>query len=87
MFVAGTDTNATALYRITSMTLHPDFNNVSLENDVAVVKTETTVVFSAYVGPVCLPFRYATKDFTGDSATALGEVVKKSYKCRYQKVF
>lgn len=69
---AGQDTAAAALYEINNFIVHPDYVAQTLENDVAIVKTKKTIVFSSDVGPICLPFRYASNDFTGVDVTALG---------------
>lgn len=41
----------------TLLTVHPDFNNVTLENDIALLKLERPVEFSDNVQPVKLPAR------------------------------
>ncbi|GBP20836.1 Venom serine protease 34 [Eumeta japonica] len=40
--------------------------------DVGLVRTLTDIVFSDRVGPICLPFKFYNRSFTGDKVTALG---------------
>lgn len=68
----GDDTPYSALYLSESFTTHPEFSINTLANDVAIVKTASEIVFSAFVGPICLPFRYTTESFVGQTVTALG---------------
>ncbi|CAH1162873.1 unnamed protein product [Phaedon cochleariae] len=69
---AGYDTVAAALYRVERNISHPNFNPRTQINDIAILRTTTRMVFSIYVGPACLPFRYTAFDFTGQIVTALG---------------
>lgn len=84
MFI-GTDTDASALYRVASITSHPNFNNFTLENDIAVVRTTEEIQFSSRVGPMCLPFRYSTETFEGLFVTALGALNVSNIKERIYK--
>lgn len=52
--------------------MHPYYDEVTKQNDIAVVKTQQVIEFNLNVGPVCLPFRYASTSFTGATVTALG---------------
>ncbi|KFO73151.1 Transmembrane protease serine 12, partial [Cuculus canorus] len=45
----------TAKRNIRSITVHPEFNEESFENDLAVFKLDSTVHYSDYIQPVCLP--------------------------------
>jgi hypothetical protein len=44
--------------------------------DIAILTTTENIVFSDRVGPVCLPFKFASSDMTGSRLTALGKVLK-----------
>ncbi|XP_072948379.1 venom serine protease-like [Epargyreus clarus] len=46
--------------------------HVTLENDIAIVKIQGTILFNEYVGPVCLPFKYASTSSAGETVTLLG---------------
>ncbi|XP_014260445.1 venom serine protease-like isoform X1 [Cimex lectularius] len=50
----GKDTNATKLLAISKFIPHEDYLNG--HNDIAVIITKENIVFSARVGPACLPF-------------------------------
>ncbi|KAF5301217.1 hypothetical protein FQA39_LY10803 [Lamprigera yunnana] len=71
-FNSGADTASAALYLLDSFIEHPNYNNNTKENDVAIIKTEKTMLFGGDVGPACLPFRFSNYDFTGKTVTALG---------------
>ncbi|XP_072948034.1 venom serine protease-like [Epargyreus clarus] len=68
----GNDTDYTQGFRVSSYVIHPDYNEDTLENDIAIIKIQGTIVFSEYVGPVCLPFKYASASFAGETVTMLG---------------
>nr|CAI5866305.1 unnamed protein product [Callosobruchus analis] len=40
--------------------------------DIGILRTESIIQFSLYVGPVCLPFRYSSFNFNGQEVTMLG---------------
>lgn len=63
------------LYRISAFIPHSEYDNNTYANDIAVVRTERSIEFSKNVGPICLPFRYSTRDFTGDNVVVLGKTV------------
>ncbi|CAH2013193.1 unnamed protein product [Acanthoscelides obtectus] len=69
---SGLDTAASALYRVEAYEIHPRFVQAEQGYDIAIVRTETIIQFSLYVGPACLPFRYSTFDFYGQLVTLLG---------------
>ncbi|KAJ8979228.1 hypothetical protein NQ317_019080 [Molorchus minor] len=66
------DTPTAQIYTVSAFEMHPEFNQQSLLNDIAIVQTTREIAFSLYVGPACLPFRYTTLDFGGQTVTALG---------------
>lgn len=77
-FTAGDDTASAALYEISNFIMHQGYIPSTLTNDIGIVKTKKRIVFSSDVGPICLPFRYASDDFTGSDVTALGNVFSNS---------
>lgn len=72
-YFTGADTTSAALYRISAFEIHPDYNATLRINDIALIQTESHIMYSLYVGPVCLPFRYTPYDFYGQTVTALGK--------------
>lgn len=81
---AGSDTTAAALYAISDFIVHPDYVLKTLENDIAVVKTVKQIRFSRDVGPVCLPFKYASYDYTEADVTVLGNIISYGSACKRQ---
>ncbi|KAG5895346.1 hypothetical protein JTB14_003143 [Gonioctena quinquepunctata] len=77
---SGFDTVAAALYKVSSIDVHPDFKSDTLVNDLAILRTEKEIRFGVFVGPACLPFRFTSSNFLGQTVTALGprsEVLRK----------
>lgn len=68
----GSDTNATAVYRVNRFIEHPSYSNVTNQNDIGLVESQTTILWSRAVAPVCLPFYYTSADFSGTIVTATG---------------
>nr|APD15612.1 serine protease [Cotesia chilonis] len=67
-----TDTNATKLYRVASIIIHPAFSTVSLDYDIAVITIDGTMTFNQQVGPACLPFQHSPDTFAGNYVDLLG---------------
>ncbi|XP_072756479.1 venom serine protease 34 isoform X2 [Anoplolepis gracilipes] len=68
----GSDTNATHLYKVSKLDIHPLYNDESLENDIAMVTTDSIISFSEEVGPACLPFQHQSDSFAGNYVNLLG---------------
>lgn len=68
----GEDTAAAALYVLEKFDIHPNYDVNTATNDIAIIKTQKHIKFSYDVGPVCLPFRYSSLSFTGETVTVLG---------------
>jgi trypsin len=71
--VTGNDTNAAKFLRTESFKLHPLYDSVTQENDIAVVRVSQDIEFNLKVGPVCLPFRFSTTA-VGTKVTVLGKL-------------
>lgn len=69
----GASSATSQLLVITKFFIHPTFDNSTNQNDIAVIRTKTVIVFSAAVGPICLPFKFTRRSFRGDNITALGK--------------
>lgn len=50
------------IYEAEEVITHPDFGNN--DNDIALVKTKTSMEWSKYIGPICLPFNQQHNSFT-----------------------
>ncbi|XP_044265432.1 ovochymase-1-like [Tribolium madens] len=69
---SGDDTPYAAVYKISNMISHPNYDQNTQVNDLAVLQTEKPIEFSLFVGPVCLPFRYTSVTFLSQTVIALG---------------
>lgn len=81
---SGADTNASRLYTVSRFDIHPLYNNESLENDIAIVTTNSPISFSEKVGPACLPFQHQSDSFAGSYVDLLGEQIFAKSSC-FQK--
>ncbi|XP_053980748.1 venom serine protease 34-like [Hylaeus volcanicus] len=68
----GTDTNATVLYRVKSVIIHPEYVRELFLNDIAVVELDGKIRFSNEIGPACLPFQHSPDTFGGAYVDLLG---------------
>lgn len=71
--ISGTDTNASRLYTVSRFDIHPLYNEETLDNDIAIVTTNSIINFSEEVGPACLPFQHRFDSFAGSYVDLLGE--------------
>lgn len=72
-FSTGSETNATALYRVRRFVRHPGWTpDKSTLNDLGLIELATPITFSMRVGPVCLPFNRPNLPQVGDVVTVLG---------------
>lgn len=51
---------------------HPSYSNVTNLNDIGLVQSQLSILWSRAVAPVCLPFFYTSADFSGTTVTATG---------------
>ncbi|CAH2097813.1 unnamed protein product [Euphydryas editha] len=68
----GADSPATQIFRVESYLIHPRYTPSNYDYDIAIVEIAGEMVYSDYVGPVCLPFKFANYDFAGSRVTATG---------------
>ncbi|XP_060516034.1 venom serine protease-like [Cylas formicarius] len=61
-----------AIYDVSGYEIFPNYRTSPLTDDIATVQTQQQIVFSLFVGPVCLPIGYADYDFNGEIVTILG---------------
>lgn len=67
-------TSTTAqLLVITNFIVHPQYINSTNQNDIAIIRTNTEIIYSAAVGPTCLPFKFTNSIFLEDTVIALGK--------------
>lgn len=59
----GTDTPYSQMYRVSSIINHSAFSTTTNQNDIALLKTSTTIQYNRAVGPACLPFPYSSTAF------------------------
>lgn len=68
----GTEDDNENLFRVESFTIHPQYNDVSQDFDVAIITIVGTMTFSEKVSPVCLPFQHSPDTFGGVIVHVLG---------------
>ncbi|CAH0551936.1 unnamed protein product [Brassicogethes aeneus] len=68
----GSDTTASALYPVSSFLVNRNYNPTTYDNDIAIVQTDRTMAFNAYVNAICLPFKQTSTTFNNVNVTALG---------------
>jgi len=59
------------LIKVKKMTLHPDYNSRTIDNDIAVLELAEDLTFTKKVKPACLPSS-ETKDYSGSASTVSG---------------
>jgi secreted trypsin-like serine protease len=57
---------------VSSFHIHPQYNNVTLQNDVAIIKLKSALTFSDRVSPVCLPPPNSHSSLYGKNVVATG---------------
>ncbi|XP_055531865.1 venom serine protease-like [Wyeomyia smithii] len=67
-----TETSFTATYRVASIKIHESYNVTTSLNDIAIIRTQTQMLFNTGVSPVCLPFKYYEATFIGMELEAVG---------------
>merc|ERR1712126_698565 len=59
------------LIKVRKMTLHPDYNSRTIDNDIAVLELAEDLTFTKKIKPACLPSS-ETKDYSGSASTVSG---------------
>merc|ERR1712109_406242 len=59
------------LIKVKKMTLHPDYNSRTIDNDIAVLELAEDLAFTKKIKPACLPSS-ETKDYSGIASTVSG---------------
>merc|ERR1711874_241668 len=59
------------LIKVKKMTLHPDYNSRTIDNDIAVLELAEDLTFTKKIKPACLPSS-ETKDYSGIASTVSG---------------
>merc|ERR1712212_389280 len=57
--------------KVKKMTLHPDYNSRTIDNDIAVLELAEDLAFTKKIKPACLPSS-GTKDYSGIASTVSG---------------
>ncbi|CAK1543364.1 unnamed protein product [Leptosia nina] len=68
----GSDSPGTRAYRVVKLQTHPYYTEATYDYDIAIITLAESIQFNEYASPVCLPFKFANYDFTGESLTILG---------------
>ncbi|XP_045455936.1 venom serine protease 34-like [Melitaea cinxia] len=68
----GADSPATQVFPVASYLTHPMYREANYDYDIAIVTIAGEMVYSEYVGPACLPFKFGSYDFAGTQVTAMG---------------
>lgn len=53
-----TESRYAATYRLSGAIMHPDYDSLSMLNDIAIAKTAQPIEFNPAVAAACLPIRY-----------------------------
>ncbi|XP_060536213.1 uncharacterized protein LOC132708107 [Cylas formicarius] len=72
IIVATGNSPYSAIYAVSGYETFPNYQLTPVTDDIAIVQTQNQMVFSLFVGPVCLPFSYSNYDFVGEIVTILG---------------
>merc|ERR1712126_753897 len=59
------------LIKVRKMTMHPDYNSRTIDNDIAVLELAKDLTFTKKIKPACLPSS-ETKDYSGSASTVSG---------------
>merc|ERR1712223_1054438 len=59
------------LIKVKKMTLHPDYNSRTIDNDIAVLELAEDLTFTKKIKPACLPSS-ETRDYSGSASTVSG---------------
>lgn len=57
---------------IDKIIMHENYDPNTVDNDIAVIRLSGPVTFNDGIRPVCLPFKFASNDFSGESGTVTG---------------
>lgn len=57
---------------IQEIIMHEEYDPLTVDNDIALLRLSGPVQYSPGIGPVCLPFQFAERDFQGENATVTG---------------
>ena len=57
-------------FTVADMKLHENYNEVTFENDIAMIRLDRPATFSKSIWPICLPA--ADRDFTNTRAYVIG---------------
>lgn len=71
-YTIGTVTYFAALYGASQWIIHSNYNPSTQINDIALLVTTNDIQYSRGVGPICLPYVYATETFDSVPLVAAG---------------
>ncbi|XP_037780326.1 venom serine protease 34-like [Penaeus monodon] len=59
-------------FEIAEVIVHENYNANTVDNDIALIRLSSAASYSRGVGPICLPFQFASLDFQGQTGTVTG---------------
>ncbi|KAK7085560.1 hypothetical protein SK128_006624 [Halocaridina rubra] len=57
---------------IEHVVIHPEFDALSIDNNIALLKMDTPVTLNDGIRPICLPFSYVSENLSGQVGTVTG---------------
>ncbi|XP_064606681.1 limulus clotting factor C-like [Liolophura sinensis] len=69
------DDNSVRKFEVASITVHPNFDSLYLDFDIALLKLSTKVTFTARISPICLPSFDSNGEMLGNSLINPGSVL------------
>lgn len=59
-------------FQIAEIIVHENYDANKVDNDIALIRLSSAASYGPGVGPICLPFRFASLDFQGETGTVTG---------------
>lgn len=59
-------------YSVSKIITHEDYNNITTENDIAILVIENPVKLSVNITPICLPINNNSKTYFGKDSIVVG---------------
>ena len=64
-------------FSVAAMKLHENYNEVTYENDIAIMRLDRPATFSKSIWPICLPDN--SRDFTNTRAFVIGKISRRIF--------
>lgn len=69
---SGSETFHTINSTVAEIFVHEDYDEITVDNDIGLVKLSSPVTFTDQIAPACLPFKFPKATFNGRMATVTG---------------